>query len=168
MLLGSQSNNKDNSPGTETLILQLILQQRYAEVYELLLRQQPASTAALYNMALCLHWAGNYQQALSKLESIQLASRVSMTNQLNADADYNAMKSKQNQTDDYLHGISEAYIQTFPSFIHDAVIRLKTDCWLQLGNYAMVITVATPVAHKGYKNITDALNLANNATDKRV
>jgi len=166
MLLGSSSNN--NSPGTETLVLQLIFQKRYAEVYELLLSQQPASTAVLYNMALCLHWAGNYQQALSKLESIQLASLVSMRNQLNADADYNAMKSKQNQTDDYLHGISEAYIQTFPSFVHDAIIRLKTDCWLQLGNYAKVITVATPVAHKGYKNITDALNLANKATDKRV
>jgi len=35
-----------------------------------------------------------------------------------------------------------------------------------LGDYAKVIIAAMPMAHKGYKNITDALILANKANDK--
>lgn len=167
MLLGTTATN-DTSPSTESLIIQLLLQQRYAEVYELLINQHRTQISALYNMALCLHWSGNYQEALNRLESIQLAPQVSNGNQLNNNSDYKKIKSKQNQTDDYLHGISEAYIKSFPALVHDAIVRLKTDCWLQLGNYAKVVAVATPIAYKGYKNITDALKLADTANDKRV
>jgi len=78
------------------------------------------------------------------------------------------IKSKQNQTNDYLQGISELYINYFPALVHDAIVRLKTDCLLVLGNYAKVVAIATPIAHKGYKNITDALKLANSANDKRI
>lgn len=164
MLLGS-TVNKDDFQATDSLILQLMLQQRYAEVYELLNNKQSSSTAALYNMALCLHWSGNYQAAISRLESIQLAPRVSSENHLNANSDYKTIRSKQIQTDDYLHGISESYIKSFPTLFHDTIVRLKTDCWLQLGNYAKVMTIATPIAHKGYKNITDALKIADTKND---
>ncbi|AMR34008.1 hypothetical protein A0256_22435 [Mucilaginibacter sp. PAMC 26640] len=159
MLLGSTSNN-DTSPGTELLVLQLILQQRYAEVYQLLNKQQSPQASTLYNMALCLHWSGNYQGALNRLENIRLAQQVNGISQLNTNSDYQEIRNRQNQTDDYLHGMSEAYIQSFPVLVSDAILRLKTDCWLQLGNYAKVIAVATPIAHKGYKNITEALKLA--------
>lgn len=168
MLLGSVPNNVNNSVDVETLILQLIVQQRYAEVYELLMHQQSPSTSELYNTALCLHWVGNFQGALSQLERIQLKPEVKMTNPLNAYAHYKVIKNKQNQTADYLHGISQAYVQTFPSHVHDAIVRLKIDCWLQLGDYAKVIIAAMPMAHKGYKNITDALNLANKDNDKQL
>jgi hypothetical protein len=166
MLLGSIPNNVNNPLDGETLILQLILQQRYAEVYELLMRQKSPSTSALYNTALCLHWAGNYQGALSTLERIQLKPEVKVTNSFDVYPDYKMIKNKQNQTADYLHGISDAYVQTFSSHVHDAILRLKIDCWLQLGDYAKVIIAAMPMAHKGYKNITDALILANKANDK--
>ncbi len=166
MLLGTTANNI--SPGTESLIIQLLLQQRYAEAYELLIGQQSAPTAALYNMALCLHWSGNYQEALSRLEKIQLAPQVSSANQLNTNSDYKGIKSKQNQTADYLQGITEVYIKNFPALVHDAIIRLKTDCWLQLGDYAKVMAIAQPIAHKNYKNITDALILADTAHGKRI
>lgn len=167
MLLGTTANH-DTFSGAESLTIQLLLQQRYAEAYELLSNQQPSPTAALYNMALCLHWSGNYQEALNRLERIQLAPNVSKGNQLNTDSNYQEIKSKQNQTDDHLHGISEVYIKNFPALVHDAIVRLKTDCWLQLGNYEKVITIATPIAHKGYKNITDALKLADAAHGKRI
>jgi len=167
MLLGSTANN-ETSPDTELLVIQLILQQRYAEAYELLNNQHSTQTWVLYNTALCLHWSGNYQEALSQLDSVRLVPQVSTTNQLNANRHYKAIRSKQNQTDDYLQGISEAYLKSFPALFHDAIIRLKTDCWLQLGNYAKVLAVATPIAHKGYKNITDALKLADTANDQRI
>ncbi|WP_374950165.1 hypothetical protein [Mucilaginibacter sp.] len=168
MLLGSTANNNGNSKGTESLVLQLISQQRYAEVYELLNDQQTTSTASLYNMALCLHWSGNYQEALNRLDIIRLAPQLNNENKLNANHDYKQIRNKQNSTDDYLQGISEAYIKSFPGLVYDAVIRLKTDCWLQLGNHPKVRAIATPIAHKGYKNITDALELANTADDKRI
>ncbi|QJD97218.1 hypothetical protein HH214_15745 [Mucilaginibacter robiniae] len=167
MLLGTTAHHGTSSE-VESLIIQLLLQQRYAEAYELLINQQPVQTAALYNTALCLHWSGNYQEALSRLERIQLTQQVSNGNQLQADSGYKAIKNKQNQTNDYLHGISEVYIKSFPVLVHDNIVRLKTDCWLQLGNYAKVIAIATPIAHKRYKDVTDALKLANTAHDKGI
>ena len=167
MLLGTTATNNTAS-STEALVIQLLLQKRYAEAYEVLINQQSPSTAALYNMALCLHWSGNYRGALSRLERIQLTPQVSNGNQLQTDSDYRQIKNKQNQTDDYLHGISEAYMKSFPALGHDAVVRLKTDCWLQLGNYAKVIAIATPIAHKGYKNIINALKLAAPPHDNRI
>jgi hypothetical protein len=163
MLLRSTANNNTTLPVTESLIIQLILQQRYSEVYELLINQQNTATSSKYNLALCLHWGGNYMEALGKLDSIQLVSGVSNGNQFNGDANYKLIISKQIQTNDYLQGMSEAYVKNFPASIQDAIIRLKTDCWLQLGNYVKVIAIATPIAHKGYKNITDALKLAETA-----
>ena len=164
MLLGSTPQQNTNLPDTEPLVIQLLSQKRYAEVYELLNNQKSNSTAALYNLALCLEWSGRYQEALSKLESIQLAPQTSHSTQLNSSGDYLAIKTKQNQTADYLQGISEMYVKVFPVMVHDAIIRLKTDCWLQLGNYPKVIAIATPIAHKGYQNITDALKVASTAT----
>jgi tetratricopeptide (TPR) repeat protein len=166
MLLGT-ANNNDKLPPDESLVIQLMLQQRYAQVYELLTKQEPRQPSALYNMALCLHWGGNYQAALSRLESIQLAINIGNNSKLNGNSD-NAISARQSLTADYLHGMSDAYIKNFPQLASDAIIRLKADCWLKLGNFAKVIAIATPIANKGYQDITDALQLANTANDKRV
>jgi predicted glycosyltransferase involved in capsule biosynthesis len=166
MLLGS-TNKKDVLPVEESFIMQLMLQERYAQVYELL-HQQPITPSSLYNLALCLHWSGNYNNALSRLDSIQLSSHVTNDNKLNANSEFTSITKKQNENADYLHGMTEAYIKRFPALAGDAIVRLKTDCWLKLGNFAKVVAVATPVAHKGYKNIKDALQLANTANDKRI
>jgi tetratricopeptide (TPR) repeat protein len=168
MLLGSTASHSNTIPDNEPLIIQLILQQRYAEAYELLINQQSTQTSALYNMALCLHWSGSYEEALKRLESIQLAPQLSNGNKLHTDSHYQKGRSKQNQTEDYLQGLSETYVKSFPAMVYDAIVRLKTDCWLNLGNYTKVIAIATPIAHKGYKNITDALKIANTANDKGV
>jgi tetratricopeptide (TPR) repeat protein len=167
MLLGTTAN-KTPLIGAEAFTIQLILQQRHAEAYELLLDQQTDQTAVLYNLALCLHWSGNYQEALKHLDQIQLTPQLNKGGQLQADNIYKQLRSKQDQTDDHLHGITEDYVKRFPASAYDAVIRLKTDCWLQLGNYTKVIALATPIAQKGYKNITDALKLAQTADDKRI
>ena len=167
MLLGA-TGPRYTEPGTEALIIQLILQRRYADAYELLNHQPSDQTTVLYNTALCLHWSGNYQEALNRLEKIRLSPQVSNRNQPSADNKYQQIRHKQNQTDDYLQGISELYVKNFPLLFQDAVIRLKTDCWLQLGNYPKMIAVATPIAYKKYKNITEALTLADNAHDQSI
>jgi hypothetical protein len=166
MLLGTTAH-RESATGSESFILQLLLQHRYAEAYELLVNQ-PTQTAALYNIAICLHWSGDYQEALNRLESIQLGPHMGSVNQVNTQSFHKPIRTRQNQTDDYLQGISEAYIKSFPALFHDAIIRLKTECWLKLGNYEKVVAVSTPIAHKGYKNITDALKLADTAHDTRI
>jgi len=167
MLLGTMPDH-NNLPQSETLVIQLIMQQRYAEVYELLVNQQPMLTAGLYNLALCLHWSGNYKEALSRLDSIQLAPMISNANNFTGNSVYTEIKNKQNQTDDYLQGMSEIYIKRFPVLVNDAIVRLKTDCWLQLGDYEKVMAIATPIANKGYKNIIEALKIAGTADVKRI
>jgi hypothetical protein len=159
MLLGS-TGSSNTPPATEEFIIQLISQQRYAEVYALLGNQKLMQTSAQYNLALCLHWAGSYNEALSQLDNIRLAPQLSSSDQYQTDTTYKLIKSKQSQTKDYLQGISEVYVQNFPALVQDAIVRLKTDCWLQLGNYAKVIAIATPIVHKGYNDIADALKLA--------
>ena len=167
MLLGSTANTNTAS-GTESLVILLFLQQRYAEVYELLSNQKSAQTSVRYNKALCLHWSGNYQGALSQLDGINLAPQLNNSSNLGDNNDIEVIRSKQNKTDDYLQAITEAYALCFPALVHDLVVRLKTNCWLQLGNYAKVVAIATPIANKGYKNITDALNLAGTYNAQRI
>ena len=165
MLLGNPTVN-NTLPDVEPLINSLLLQQRYAEAYELLADKQPAQSSTLYNLALCLYWIGSYQAALNKLDLIHLAPNLGNGTRLNSDTVYQEIKNKQNLSDDHLHGIMEIYIQRFPASFQDAIIRLKIDCWSKIGDHAKVIATAAAVAHKGYKNISDALRLAQTANDK--
>jgi len=160
MLLGT-TPAKNNPPDTEVLVIHLIMQNRYAQAYEMLTAQKAVSASGLYNTALCLHWGGSYHEALNRLESIRLSPQVNNSSRLEGNREYMQIRNKQNQTSDYLQGISETYIQAFPVLASDDIIRLKTDCWLQLEDYAKVIAIATPIASKGYSDITTALNIAN-------
>lgn len=167
MLLGT--NPSKNIPDdTEPLVIQLILQQRYAQAYELLASHKPTSASGYYNIALCLYWGGSYHEALNNLANIRLAPQVSNNNTPESNKEYMQIKDKQNKTNDYLQGLSEAYIQAFPVIAGDDIIRLKTDCWLQLGDYAKVVAIATPISHKGYDNITKALHIANTTKNERI
>jgi len=167
MLLGTTHNN-NTSQDSEVLVLQLIMQNSYAEAYELLINQQPAGTTVLYNIALCLHWSSNYQEALDRLEQIQLDRYPLNEHKLGVDTSFKKIRDQQNQTADYLNAISELYLKHFPVLVHDAIIRLKTDCWLRLGNFQKVIAIASPIAHKGFKDINDALNLAKVSNDHTI
>jgi tetratricopeptide (TPR) repeat protein len=168
MLLGKTPNNNNSSEDTELLVVQLIMQKRYAEAYELLVSQQPTGATVLYNIALCLHWSGNYQEALDRLEHIHLDRNPMNENRLGADTSYKKIRAQQNQTADYLKAISDGYLKQFPASVHDAFIRLKTDCWLRLGNFQKVIAIASPIAHKGIKDINDALHLAKTSNDHTI
>lgn len=167
MILG-QTTHRDADPATESLVLQLMMQQRYAEAYGLLQDGQPADIVVLYNSALCLHWSGNYQEALNRLEKIQLSSPADHRAPLDSDQHYREIRARQNQIKDYLQGISSLYVKSFPTLVREAVIRLKTDCWLKLGDYPKVIAVAKPFAHKKYQDITDALTVANTNHDPSI
>jgi hypothetical protein len=142
MLLGKTPNNP--STDTELLVTQLFSQKRYADAYELLTNQQTNQNSTFYNIALCFHWSGNYQEALHRLERIQVELKFSNETKFTSESAYSKIRMMQNQTDDYLQGITESYITHFPASFQEAIVRLKTNCWLQLENFTKVITTATP------------------------
>lgn len=159
MLLGTTAQ-QNTSQDTEPLIIQLLIQQRYAEAYLLLTGQHRTSqNSAIYNTALCLHWSGNYEEALKRLDSIQLSPQAQSASPPTDDL-YQQISLKQKRTDDHLQAITEGYVKSFPGLFVDAVVRLKVDCWSQLGDHGKLIALATPIAHKKYQNITDALTKA--------
>lgn len=98
MLLGKTLNNP--SPDTELLIIQLLSQKRYADAYELLTNQQANKNSALYNLALCLHWSGNYQEAIHRLELIQVERKLSNETRFSNDTAYSKIRMMQNQTEE--------------------------------------------------------------------
>lgn len=167
MLLGSAAT-KELASDSELLIIQFLLQHRYAEAYNLAIRQGQKNDSMRYNIALCLHWSGNYEEAIKQLDAISQAPSLNTIQENQLGSDFKGIVEKQKQTSDYLHGMSESYIAHFPELFREAIIRLKTDCWIQLQDFAKVIATARPIQHRGYKNIIDALKTANSADDKRI
>jgi tetratricopeptide (TPR) repeat protein len=165
MLLASTNSHKQYG-NEETLILQLLIQQRYAEAYLLLNNEPPNDPATQYNLALCYYWAKQYQEAIICLDKVQTALPYQSSNVKLPNAQfYTVIVEQQNQRSDHLQGVSKRYISIFAVLMRDAIIRFKTDCWLQLGEYSKVIETAAPIAHKNYRNITEALQIANNRTN---
>ncbi|RFZ95626.1 hypothetical protein D0C36_08945 [Mucilaginibacter conchicola] len=174
MLLGSNAGTnpvtKDRPTKSETeLIATLISQSRYAEAYLLLKNEATDNTATQYNLALCLYWAGSYREALMSLDKAQLFMPVNTgsgkTNPA-TDSFYKAIREKQNGLDDHRNPVTQKNIELTTQMVADGIVRLKTDCWLQLGEYARVIDIATPIAYKNYLNIFEALTIAKQHLNK--
>jgi tetratricopeptide (TPR) repeat protein len=162
VLLGS-NHTRQQYESEEVLVALLLTQNRYAEAYLLLQNESPNEPSTQYNMALCHYYACDYQQAIVNLDKAQSVFPVvkGLTNN-HTDQFYYNMRQQQNQQDDHLHAITKKYIANFHVLTREAIVRLKTDCWLHLGEYAKVIELATPVEHKNYKNIAEALKIAKN------
>ncbi|MCC8409182.1 hypothetical protein LJ707_09580 [Mucilaginibacter sp. UR6-1] len=162
MLLGSTQNNTANN-ADEVLIADLIRQGRYAEAYVLLKRAPTDEAATWYNLALCLYWLNNYRQTIMCLDHAQAQLPVHNNSMAqHTDEVHKALTNKQNQTNDHLQSISKKYVAQFTGLVYDAILRLKTDCWLLLGEYSRVIELASPLAYKNYRNVNDALQIAKN------
>lgn len=162
MLLGSTDPHSSYQT-EENFICQLISENRIAEAYTLLKRESANLPATQFNLALCFYWVENYKEAIACLDRAfaQLPAGMDNSN-FNADQNDNAIRNRQNQTDSHRLPLTQKYISLFNAMVRDAIIRLKTDCWLQLGDFAKVIETAAPLTHKNYRNINEALQLAKN------
>lgn len=163
MLLGSNPQSQ-TAESQETLIVQLLGQQRYAEAY-LLLKQEPVDgPAKQFNLALCYYQLQNYTETIICLDKAMAAMPpVKIKPNHQHESVYQALYQQQSQTDNYKQPVSQLYIRLFSEVMHDAIIRLKTDCWLALQQYAKVIDTSAPVVHKNYHNITRAVITAQKA-----
>lgn len=162
MLLGSnQAAQSPNGTSLHGFIARLINQSLYADAYVLLIKEAREQTVTQYNLALCFYHTGSYTEALLCLDKAQAYLPVNPNkNYPVTDAFHTAMLEDQHQLNDHLFALTAKHVQLLPQKIADSIIRLKTDCWMQLGNYAKVIEIATPVAYKQYGNITEALAVA--------
>ncbi|MBS7567049.1 tetratricopeptide repeat protein [Mucilaginibacter sp. Bleaf8] len=163
MLLGS-THTRQPYGDEELFINHLITQSRYAEAYILLQKESPDEPATQYNLALCHYWAGNFREALVCLDKAQV-TLPAVSGNAATDQFYTAIRKRQNQLDNHLQAITKKYIACFGVLTREAIVRLRTDCWLQLADFSKVIEVATPLANKNYKNISDALQIAKNKTN---
>lgn len=156
-----QSSQVPPEGAEELLIINLIGQGRYAEAYMLLKTETPQRPAGMFNLAVCFYWLGSYRETLVCLDKARMLMPIDQGGiRLNSDNFYKAIREKQNLADEYKLPITSKYIALFGGLAKDNITRLKTDCWLQLEVYQKVIEVATPIAHKNYKNIDDALQIA--------
>lgn len=162
MLLGATDNKAhQRNSSNEDFICNLMSNNRYAEAYELLKAEPAEQTSTQFNLALCHFWVENYREALICLDRAQMLLPAGAAKpNLNTDGFYKAIRNKQNQLNDHQQPISQKHITLLATTVTDAIVRLKTDCWLQLKEYAWVIDIATPIAYKNYQNITEALNIA--------
>ncbi len=161
MLLGTSNNNTHQQRSEAEFIAILIGQNRYAEAYVLLKAESVELVTTQYNLALCHYFAGNYREALLCLDKAQMLLQpdTPKTN-LHIDGFYKAIRERQNQVDDHHRPIIQRHVALTAHDVADGIIRLKTDCWLQLGDYARVIDTAARLAYKNYANITAALSTA--------
>lgn len=167
MLLGANNNlSKTRGNSEEELICRLIDTRCFADAYLLLQAEPPDLPATQFNLALCYYSAEYYKEALASAEKARVLLPVfqSKPNQAN-DVWYKTMRDNQNQLNNYKQALTARHIELLPVRVADAIVRLKTDCWLQLKDYARVIETATPIAYKNYLNITEALNVARKTAD---
>ncbi|PAW94734.1 hypothetical protein CKK33_15010 [Mucilaginibacter sp. MD40] len=162
MLLGSnQAVQNRSSTAVQDFIEQLIGRSQYAEAYALLIQEPADQTVTQYNLALCFYTAGYFNEALMCLDKAQAYLPVNQNNK-NAinNGFYKALLDNQNQLNNHFFAITDKHLQLLPQKVTDGIIRLKTDCWMQLGNYAKILETATPIAYKQYRNVTEALAVA--------
>ncbi|OOQ59418.1 hypothetical protein [Mucilaginibacter pedocola] len=168
MLLSAEKQSSTAAEKSEEeLIAQLITQQRFADAYLLLQKEAADSTVTQYNLSLCYYSAGKYREAILSLDKAQQLFPVNAgQTKPFADSFYTAMLAQQNQLDRHYQPISQKYINLMAPVVADAIIRLKTDCWLQMGHYNKVVELATPLAYKNYRNISEALAIAKQNLEK--
>lgn len=162
MLLGSTDLHQSHQT-EDNFISQLIGENRFAEAYTLLKRESPNQAATQLNLALCFYWAESFKEAIACLDkTLPLLPPGTGNSSLNTDQHDKQLRDRQNQTDDHHLPVTQKYVSTFPALVRDAIIRLKTDCWLRLEDFAKVMETAQPIAHKNYRSINEALQLAKN------
>ena len=158
MLKGIHSVESSGAPVGDNLIVSLISHGRYAEAYTLLSRVNNVNVPTLYNIALCCIFAGEYTEALIKIDKAISMGGFQLTNPL-ADRGrvMSAIEARQNEDHTHTTPISQEYIEAFPDRVRDNLLRLKIDCHALLGQWGEVIRTASPIINKNFKNVENAL-----------
>ena len=165
MLKGIHNEEKPGAPVRDDFIVSLISHERYAEAYTLLSRVNNANIPTLYNIALCDIFAGEYAEALVKIDkAISMGGFQSMNPLADRGKVMSAIEAKQNEDHTHTSPISQEYMTAFPDRVRDNLLRLKIDCHALLGQWGEVIRTASPIINKKFKNVENALAQAQQQT----
>lgn len=170
MLLGKDSFNHKTIIVNQDFIVRLIALGKYTEAYQLLitLTQTKKEVCNLFNLALCYYYGEIYQQTIYTLDEVLSLLMITPRNQalLPVDKDCKILLSKQNQSECYQSGITDEYFSYFPEIVKDSILRIKVDCYLHLQQWDRVLEVGNTIRNKGYKNVNNAILLAESKLHK--
>ena len=160
MLLGNQQQANSSNPSEQydEWIAQLLSDKQYVEAYQLLKSKPPQNLSALFNLALCLFFAKEYEQSLYQLDAALAKSQPNPTDNFSFNDDlHKKLESIQNADNTYLQGITDRYVQHFPHMVRSNILRIKVDCYRALRRWNKVIETATLLTGHNYRNVEDAV-----------
>lgn len=134
---------------------------RIAEAYLYFLESDQNQSAVLYNIAVCFYMSGNYEKALSYLDSAlrflpNLSSKtVTVPEELER---YEA------QNDGYKTAMMINAPELYPERCRISMLRLKADILYEMGNTQELKRILPALSGRNYKNI----NIIKNEINKEV
>lgn len=167
MLLGSENkperrrySDEFDQPYREDILFtaQLIEKQQYEEAWIRMDTLERESIPLLYNRALCLRDAEQYESVIPLLDRASaLLIPYERTPIPGETQTLKVIREKQKDRETYLYPITFRYVDLFPHQLRDSILRFMTDTYLALGNKPKIREIATPLQSKGYRNIIEAL-----------
>ena len=160
MLLGNQPQTNSNNPSEQydEWIVQLLSGKQYVEAYRLLKSEPPQKLSTLFNLALCLYFAEEYEQSLYQLDAALAKLQPNITSNFSINDDlYKKLESKQNVDNSYMQGITDKYVRHFPYMVKSNILRMKIDCYRALCQWNKIMELAAPLRNENYRNVEEAV-----------
>lgn len=135
----------------------LVRHNMYEEAWSLMSTLRQESIPLLINKALCLYEMDRNEECINACDRVLalLGTRKNTVPPASLD-DMKALHDVQKNLSTHLVPITFRYVDMFPRFLHDSVLRIQVDCWSALGNTAKVTEVGTPLLSEGYRNVMEA------------
>ena len=160
LLANQQKTNNNNKPiaQCDKWIAQLLSDKQYVEAYQLLKTEPQQKLSTLFNMALCMYFAKEYEQTLTKLDEALAKLQCPPDKQpLLYDDLYKKLEAIQNTSNSYLLGISDDYARNFQYLLKNNILRIKVDCYRALCLWNKVIELAALLKSHNYQNVESAV-----------
>lgn len=123
---------------------------RIAEAYLYFLRSDRKQSAVLYNMAICFYMSGNYEKALSYLDTA-LCSLPALSSETVTVPE--ELERYEAQNDGYKSAMLMNAPELYPERCRVSMLRLKADLLYVMGNIQELKRVLPALSGRSYKNI---------------
>ena len=137
---------------------ELISRGMYAEAWRLLKQDSGKEPDKLFNRALCMVFAKKYREALSLLD--EAFAKTKSVPAAPGDETSALVLAEQNKSAAYRAPVTTEYINLFPGFFRESIVRIKIDCCAALEQWREVLALAAPLGGKKYANVEAARELA--------
>ena len=150
----------DLNPLSELEVARMLDNGFYIEVYSWLVRKNSHTISELYNVALCLFAIEEYRECLVLLDKLIPKLNSLTPDKISFDRRLSKLFEKQKRLDIHKKAVTYNYVTRFATQFYDSVIRLKIDCLVKEKNWSDVVSNASKLIYKNYRNVEDALEKA--------